>query len=68
MAAYIQQGYAAKLIGLVVASGNELAEKVIRFQCCAALLNVIANTAYPESQKHAASTMIVKFKLKLVSY
>jgi predicted XRE-type DNA-binding protein len=41
--AYIQQAYAAKLIGIMVASSTEIAEKMVQFQCCSALLNVVAN-------------------------
>jgi hypothetical protein len=45
----------------MVASSEELAEKNISFQCCSALLNVIANHNHPESQKYAASTLLVLF-------
>lgn len=59
IAAYIQQAYASKLIGVLVASSPEMAEKMVSFQSCSALLNVLANSAYPESQKYAASTLLV---------
>jgi hypothetical protein len=45
----------------MVASSEELAQKNIHFQCCSALLNVIANHNHPESQKYASSTLIVLF-------
>ncbi|KAJ3416526.1 hypothetical protein HDV05_001263 [Chytridiales sp. JEL 0842] len=58
LGAYIQQSYAAKLLGVFAASSPELAEKMIQLQCVSGLLNTIANTAHPESQRYAANTML----------
>ncbi|KAJ2997386.1 hypothetical protein HDV02_005583 [Globomyces sp. JEL0801] len=51
-AGYVQQAYAAKLVG------DEIAEKLIQYQVVSALLNVTANITHPESQKYATSNLI----------
>ncbi|KAI8901105.1 armadillo-type protein [Globomyces pollinis-pini] len=57
-AGYVQQAYAAKLVGILIASSDEIAEKLIQYQVVSALLNVTANITHPESQKYATSNLI----------
>jgi hypothetical protein len=42
-------------------SADELAERMIQFQLISGLLNVVANLNHPESQKYAASTLLVSY-------
>ncbi|KAJ3321908.1 hypothetical protein HDV06_003774 [Boothiomyces sp. JEL0866] len=58
LSGYIQQAYATKLVGILIASGDELAEKLIKHQVVSALLNVVANAGHPESQKYATSNLV----------
>ncbi|KAI8613915.1 armadillo-type protein [Chytriomyces sp. MP71] len=58
LAVYIQQAYAAKLLGVISASSRELAERMIQLQIVSGLLSIIANVMHPESQKYAANTLI----------
>ncbi|KAJ3270966.1 hypothetical protein HDV01_007296 [Terramyces sp. JEL0728] len=58
LSGYIQQAYATKLVGLLIASSDELAEKLIKHQVVGALLNVVANAGHPESQKYATSNLL----------
>lgn len=58
VAGYIQQAYASKLVGVLIASSVEVTEKLLKFQLVSALLNVIANVSHPESQKYATSNLI----------
>ncbi|KAI9011072.1 armadillo-type protein [Gaertneriomyces semiglobifer] len=55
---YIQQAYAAKLLGLIAATRRELAERMIDMQIVSGLLNVISNVGNPDSQQYAASALI----------
>ncbi|KAJ3188935.1 hypothetical protein HDU85_004651 [Gaertneriomyces sp. JEL0708] len=55
---YIQQAYAAKLLGLIAATKRELAERMIDMQIVSGLLNVISNVGNPDSQQYAASALI----------
>ncbi|KAI8928694.1 hypothetical protein BC831DRAFT_397109, partial [Entophlyctis helioformis] len=55
---YVQQAYAAKLLGIMAASSKDLAERMIQFQLVSGLLNVIANVGHPDSQRYAASTLL----------
>ncbi|KAI9355923.1 hypothetical protein DFJ73DRAFT_823950 [Zopfochytrium polystomum] len=57
---YIQQAYAAKLLGVIAATNMELAERMIQLQVVCGLLNTVANVAHPESQRYAANTMLDK--------
>ncbi|KAI9199221.1 uncharacterized protein BJ171DRAFT_570610 [Polychytrium aggregatum] len=58
MSTYVQQAYAAKLLGIMAAGSKEIAERQIQLQIISGLLNVIANLGHPESQKYAASALI----------
>jgi hypothetical protein len=58
LSGYIQQAYASKLVGVLIASSVEVTEKLLKFQLVSALLNVIANVSHPESQKYATSNLI----------
>ncbi|KAJ3192141.1 hypothetical protein HK101_006976 [Irineochytrium annulatum] len=58
LATYIQQAYAAKLLGVMAASSDTLAERMIQLQITSGLLNTIANTAHPDSQRYAANTLL----------
>lgn len=42
----------------MIASSDELAEKLIKHQVVSALLNVVANAGHPESQKYATSNLV----------
>lgn len=55
---FVQQSYAAKLLGVLAVQSNLLAEKMIDNQIISGLLCVVANVEHPESQKNAASTLI----------
>ncbi|KAL2917982.1 hypothetical protein HK105_202396 [Polyrhizophydium stewartii] len=55
---YVQQAYAAKLLGIMAATSHELAERMIQFQLVSSLLNVIANVGHPDSQRYAANTLL----------
>ncbi|ORX63491.1 ARM repeat-containing protein [Anaeromyces robustus] len=55
---FIQQSYAAKLLGVLAVQSDLLAEKMIDNQIISGLLCVIANISHPESQKNAAGTLI----------
>ncbi|KAI9090522.1 armadillo-type protein [Phlyctochytrium arcticum] len=55
---YVQQAYAAKLLGVIAATFPELAEKMIESQVVSGLLNVIANVGHPDSQHYAANALI----------
>jgi hypothetical protein len=61
MAGYVQQAYASKLVGVLIASSVEITEKLIKCQVVSALLNVIANVGHPESQRYATSNLIHLF-------
>lgn len=54
---YIQQAYAAKLLGVMSATSREAAEREIQLQVIGGLLNVISNVAHPESQRYATNTL-----------
>ncbi|KXS17112.1 hypothetical protein M427DRAFT_30594 [Gonapodya prolifera JEL478] len=66
LACYVQQAYAAKLLGLVLrgtagvmaAISADLAEQMVQMQVISALLNTLANVAHPESQKFASNTLL----------
>ncbi|KAJ3015788.1 UNVERIFIED_CONTAM: hypothetical protein HDU68_012565 [Siphonaria sp. JEL0065] len=58
LAIYIQQAYAAKLLGVIATSSNELAERMIQMQIVSGLLNLIANVMHPDSQKYASNILI----------
>ncbi|KAJ3281685.1 hypothetical protein HDU79_010575, partial [Rhizoclosmatium sp. JEL0117] len=58
LAIYIQQAYAAKLLGVIATSSNELAERMIQLQIVSGLLNLIANVMHPDSQKYASNILI----------
>ncbi|KAJ3107537.1 hypothetical protein HDU97_003842 [Phlyctochytrium planicorne] len=58
LATFIQQAYAAKFLGVVAASSDELAEKMIQLQIISGLLNTIANVSHPDSQRYAANTLL----------
>ncbi|KAI9337974.1 armadillo-type protein [Obelidium mucronatum] len=58
LAIYIQQAYAAKLLGVIATSSNELAERMIQMQIASGLLNLIANVMHPDSQKYASNILI----------
>jgi hypothetical protein len=57
-ATYVQQAYAAKLLGIFAATSSALAKRMIQFQAVPGLLNTIANTGHPESQKYASNTLL----------
>ncbi|KAJ3057110.1 hypothetical protein HK097_000574 [Rhizophlyctis rosea] len=57
-ASYVQQAYAAKLSGVMAATYNQLAGRMIELQVVSGLLNVIANVGHPDSQRYAASTLL----------
>ncbi|KAJ3175178.1 hypothetical protein HDU87_006413 [Geranomyces variabilis] len=57
-AGYMQQAYAAKLLGSLASTSHELAEKMIDAQIVSGLLSVIANVGHADSQQYAASTLI----------
>ncbi|KAI8910321.1 armadillo-type protein [Gorgonomyces haynaldii] len=57
MAGYVQQAYAAKLIGIMAVTDDEIAERMIKHQVVSALLNVVANVGHPDSQRYAANTL-----------
>lgn len=73
-ASYIQQSYAAKLLGFVpyiafnflrlfgsvmAATNKALCDKIIDRQCVSALLVAACNTKYPDSQRYASNTILV---------
>ncbi|KAI8844425.1 armadillo-type protein [Chytriomyces cf. hyalinus JEL632] len=58
LAVFIQQAYAAKLLGVIAASSRELAERMIQLQIVSGLLNIIANVMHQDSQKYAANALI----------
>ncbi|KAJ3332209.1 hypothetical protein HDU76_000982 [Blyttiomyces sp. JEL0837] len=58
LAAYIQQAYAAKLLGVIAASSAELAERMIQLQVVSGLLNTIANVSHQDSQRYASDTLL----------
>ncbi|KAJ3014746.1 hypothetical protein HKX48_004984 [Thoreauomyces humboldtii] len=58
-AGYMQQAYAAKLLGVMAAANRELAERMIDAQIVSGLLSVIANVGHTDSQHYAASALIV---------
>ncbi|KAJ3124126.1 hypothetical protein HK100_011355 [Physocladia obscura] len=66
LAIFIQQAYAAKLLGVMAATSQELAEKMVKLQIVGGLLNVLANVAHPDSQKYASNTLI--FLMQTFSY
>jgi hypothetical protein len=55
---YIQQAYASKLIGVLIATSEEITEKLISNQLISSLLNVVANAGHHESQKYAVSNIL----------
>ncbi|KAJ3044224.1 hypothetical protein HDV00_002902 [Rhizophlyctis rosea] len=57
-ASYVQQAYAAKLLGVMAATYKDLAGRMIELQAVSGLLNVIANVGHPDSQRYAASTLL----------
>ena len=57
-AAYVQQSYSAKLLGVMAATYSELCEKMMHRQVVSALLCAIGNTKYPDSQRYAANTVL----------
>ncbi|KAJ3218229.1 hypothetical protein HDU67_006338 [Dinochytrium kinnereticum] len=58
LATFIQQAYAAKFLGVIAASSDEIAEKMIQFQIIGGLLNTVANVAHTDSQRYAANTLL----------
>ncbi|KAJ3289137.1 hypothetical protein HK104_007702 [Borealophlyctis nickersoniae] len=57
-ASYMQQAYAAKLLGVMAAIYRELAGRMIDLQVVSGLLNVIANVGHPDSQRYAANSLL----------
>ncbi|KAJ3091523.1 hypothetical protein HK102_000269 [Quaeritorhiza haematococci] len=55
---YVQQAYAAKLLGLMAATSNDLALRMIQLQVVSGLLNTIGNVGHLDSQRYAANTLI----------
>ncbi|TPX63104.1 hypothetical protein SpCBS45565_g06834 [Spizellomyces sp. 'palustris'] len=55
---YVQQAYAAKLLGVIAATNRDLAERMIESQVVSGLLNVIANVGHADSQHYAANALI----------
>ncbi len=60
LATYIQQAHCAKLLGYFAATSKALAKRMLHFQVVAGLLNTLANVNHSESQRHAASTLMVR--------
>jgi hypothetical protein len=58
MSGYIQQAFACKLVGVLLASDRVLAEKLVRAQVVSALLNVVGNVGHHDSQKYAVSNIL----------
>ncbi|KAJ3125739.1 hypothetical protein HK098_008261 [Nowakowskiella sp. JEL0407] len=55
---FIQQSYAARLLGVMAAMSMDLAQRMIQLQAISGLLNVIANVTHPDSQKNASNTFL----------
>jgi hypothetical protein len=56
---YIQQTYAAKLVGYLAATNRAIGERLICIDVIPGLLNSVANICHAECQKNAASSLQV---------
>ncbi|KAI8805672.1 hypothetical protein BJ742DRAFT_855795 [Cladochytrium replicatum] len=58
--AFIQQGYAARLLGVIAATSTELASRMVQLQVVCGLLRTLANVAHPDSQRYSCNTLMEK--------
>lgn len=58
-ASFVQQAYAAKILGVMAATNEELAEKMVRKQVLGPLMSALSNFKYPDSQRYATNTILV---------
>jgi hypothetical protein len=56
---YIQQTYAAKLVGYLAATNRAIGDRLISIDVIPGLLNSVANICHAECQKNAASSLQV---------
>lgn len=61
LATYVQQAHCAKLLGYFAATSKAMAKRMLHFQVVSGLLNTLANVNHSESQRHAASTLMVNY-------